>query len=62
MSQMKKLQPEMMKLRERFGDDKMRMNQELMALYKREKVNPMSGACRSSCRSRCSSRSTRCCS
>jgi YidC/Oxa1 family membrane protein insertase len=43
MSQMKKLQPEMMALRERFGDDKMKMNQELMALYKREKVNPMSG-------------------
>jgi YidC/Oxa1 family membrane protein insertase len=43
MSQMKKLQPEMVKLRERFGDDKVRMNQELMALYKREKVNPVSG-------------------
>ena len=43
MSKMKKLQPEMMKLRERFGDDKMRMNQEMMALYKREKVNPVSG-------------------
>jgi YidC/Oxa1 family membrane protein insertase len=43
MSQMKKLQPEMMRLREEFGDDKMRMNQELMALYKKEKVNPMSG-------------------
>lgn len=43
MSQMKKLQPEMVKLRERFGEDKQRMNQELMALYKKEKVNPMSG-------------------
>jgi YidC/Oxa1 family membrane protein insertase len=43
MSKMKKLQPEMMRLREQFGDDKMRMNQELMALYKREKANPMSG-------------------
>ena len=40
---MKKLQPEMMRLRERFGDDKARMNQELMALYKREKVNPAAG-------------------
>ncbi len=40
---MKKLQPEMMRLREHFGDDKVRMNQELMALYKKEKVNPMSG-------------------
>ncbi len=43
MSQMKKLQPEMMKLRERYGDDRAKMNQELMALYKREKVNPVSG-------------------
>lgn len=43
MAQMKKLQPEMMKLKERFGDDKVRMNQELMALYKKEKVNPISG-------------------
>ncbi len=43
MSKMKQLQPQMMKIRERFGDDKARMNQELMALYKREKVNPMSG-------------------
>ena len=43
MSQMKKLQPEMMRLREEFGDDKVRLNQELMALYKKEKVNPVSG-------------------
>jgi YidC/Oxa1 family membrane protein insertase len=43
MSKMKKLQPEMMRLREQYGDDKMRMNQELMALYKKEKANPMSG-------------------
>ena len=43
MSKMKKLQPEMLKLRERFGDDRARMNQEMMALYKREKANPASG-------------------
>ena len=43
MSKMKKLQPEMMKLRERHGDDKVRMNQELMALYKRENANPAAG-------------------
>ncbi len=43
MSKMKKLQPEMLKLRERFGDDKARLNQEMMALYKREKANPASG-------------------
>lgn len=43
MSQMRKLQPEMLKLKERFGDDRQRLNQEMMALYKREKVNPASG-------------------
>ncbi len=43
MSQMKKLQPEMMKLRERYENDKPKMQQELMALYKREKVNPVAG-------------------
>jgi len=43
MSKMRKLQPEMLKLRERFGEDKVRLNQEMMALYKREKANPASG-------------------
>ena len=43
MSKMKKLQPEMLKLRERFGDDKVKLNQEMMALYKREKANPAAG-------------------
>ncbi len=43
MSQMKKLQPEMMKLRERYKDDRQKMNQELMGLYKKEKVNPAAG-------------------
>lgn len=43
MSQMRKLAPEMTKLRARFPDDKARLNQEMMALYKREKVNPASG-------------------
>lgn len=43
MAKMRKLQPEMLKLRERFGDDRTRVNQEMMALYKREKVNPASG-------------------
>ncbi len=43
MSKMKKLHPEMLKLRERFGDDKMQLNKEMMALYKREKANPASG-------------------
>ncbi|PHS74718.1 MAG: membrane protein insertase YidC [Rhodospirillaceae bacterium] len=43
MSRMKKLQPEVKKLQERFKDDKMRLNQEMMALYKREKANPAAG-------------------
>jgi YidC/Oxa1 family membrane protein insertase len=43
MSKMKLLQPEMVKIRERCGDDRQRMNQEMMALYKREKANPASG-------------------
>jgi len=43
MNQMKQLQPEVVKLRERYNDDKMKMNQEMMALYKRNKVNPLAG-------------------
>ncbi|MBN8939277.1 MAG: membrane protein insertase YidC [Rhizobiales bacterium] len=40
---MKKVQPEMMEIRDRFADDKMKQQQELMALYKREKINPLAG-------------------
>ncbi|MBM3569645.1 MAG: membrane protein insertase YidC, partial [Alphaproteobacteria bacterium] len=43
MQQMKDLQPEMLRLRERFGEDRQRLNQAMMELYKREKVNPMAG-------------------
>ncbi len=43
MSKMKKLQPEIEKLKTRFGEDKMKMQQEMMALYKKEKMNPMAG-------------------
>jgi YidC/Oxa1 family membrane protein insertase len=43
MSKMKALQPEMEKIKERVGDDRMKMQQEMMALYKREKVNPAAG-------------------
>jgi YidC/Oxa1 family membrane protein insertase len=43
MSKMKALGPEMTKLKERFKDDKAKMQQEIMALYKREKVNPAAG-------------------
>jgi YidC/Oxa1 family membrane protein insertase len=43
MAKMKKLQPEMEKLRERFKDDRVKQQQELMALYKAQKINPMAG-------------------
>jgi YidC/Oxa1 family membrane protein insertase len=43
MAKMKALQPEILKLQERYADDKMRFSQEQMALFAREKVNPMSG-------------------
>ncbi|QJB55191.1 membrane protein insertase YidC [Pseudodesulfovibrio sp. zrk46] len=43
MEQMKKLQPMVAKLRDKYGDDKQRLNQETMALYKTYKVNPMGG-------------------
>ncbi len=43
MSKMKKLQPELKKLQERFKDDKQRQQQAMMMLYKKEKVNPMAG-------------------
>jgi YidC/Oxa1 family membrane protein insertase len=43
MAEMKKLQPEMAKMREKYKDDKEKMNKELMDLYRRYKVNPMSG-------------------
>lgn len=41
MGRMKKLQPKMAKLKEKHGDDKARMQQETMAMYKEEKVNPL---------------------
>jgi YidC/Oxa1 family membrane protein insertase len=43
MSRMKKLAPEMQKIKERYGDDRMRQQQAMMDLYKKEKVNPASG-------------------
>ena len=43
MGKMKLLQPEMTRLKELHKDDKMKLQQETMALYKREKVNPLSG-------------------
>jgi YidC/Oxa1 family membrane protein insertase len=43
MANMRKLQPEMLRLKELYGDDRQKMSQETMNLYKREKVNPMGG-------------------
>ncbi len=43
MSRLKKLQPQMMEIRDRFKGDRVRQNQEMMALYKRENANPVSG-------------------
>jgi YidC/Oxa1 family membrane protein insertase len=43
MSKMKKLAPEMQKIKERYADDRMRQQQAMMDLYKKEKVNPASG-------------------
>ena len=43
MAKMKVLQPEMTRLKELHKEDKMKLQQEMMALYKREKVNPISG-------------------
>ena len=43
MSRLKKLQPKMTEIRERYGDDRQRQNQAMMELYKKEGANPMSG-------------------
>lgn len=43
MAKMRKLSPKMADLKERFGDDRQKMSQEMMKLYKTEKVNPMGG-------------------
>ncbi len=43
MKEMQKVQPEMNRLKEQFKNDKARLQQEIMLLYKRRKINPMSG-------------------
>ncbi len=43
MKEMQKVQPEMNRLKEQFKNDKTRLQQEIMLLYKRRKINPMSG-------------------
>ena len=43
MAKMRVLAPKLQKLKETYGDDKQRMNQEMMEMYKKEKVNPLGG-------------------
>src|SRR5471030_1428569 len=43
MSKMKRLQPEMEKMKQRYGEDRTKLNQEMMQLYRREKMNPAAG-------------------
>ncbi len=43
MAKMRKIQPKLKDLQEKFADDRQRFNTEMMAMYKREKVNPMGG-------------------
>lgn len=43
MAKMRKIQPRLKELQERFSDDRQRFNTEMMALYKKEKVNPLGG-------------------
>jgi len=43
MKRMQKLQPQMQRIKEKFGDDKEKLNKEMMDLYKRNKVNPLGG-------------------
>lgn len=43
MANMRKLAPRMKALKDRYGDDKAKMNQATMEMYKKEKINPLSG-------------------
>src|SRR3989440_2736965 len=43
MAKMKALQPQMQAVRERYPDDKVKQQQEMMELYKKEKINPLAG-------------------
>ena len=43
MAKMRKLTPQLQAIKERVGDDKQKLSQSMMELYKREKVNPLSG-------------------
>jgi YidC/Oxa1 family membrane protein insertase len=43
MANMRRVQPQLLSIRERYADDKQKQSQEMMNLYKKEKINPLSG-------------------
>ncbi len=43
MAHMRKVQPRLMAIKERYGDDRQKLNQAMMELYKKEKINPLGG-------------------
>lgn len=43
MANMRKLQPKLAAMKQRYGDDKQKMNQAMMEMYKKEKINPLGG-------------------
>ena len=43
MAHMRKVQPKLMELKERYGDDKQKLNEAMMRMYKEEKINPLGG-------------------
>ena len=43
MAQMRELAPRLQSMKEKFGDDKQKMQQAMMELYKTEKINPLGG-------------------
>jgi YidC/Oxa1 family membrane protein insertase len=43
MANMRRVQPQLVSIRERYADDKQKQSQEMMNLYKKEKINPLSG-------------------
>jgi YidC/Oxa1 family membrane protein insertase len=61
MAKMKAINPKVMEMRERYKDKPQQMQQEMMRIYREEKVNPLGGCLPIWCRCRSSSRCTGCC-
>ena len=53
MAKMRKLSPEMARLKERHGDDRQAFSQAMMELYKKEGTNPLGGVSQSFCKCQC---------